>query len=167
MKKLLFILLAVITVLSFTNPHEPGFTYPTKKEGYYIAQRFLNPSHRGIHLGIDISKKGTPNCELGEPIYAITDMTICSVNGNQKGYFAGIARHHTGLIKVIYLHCDTIYVKEGDFVFAGKKIATIGNDEGATTAHLHLEIASDINKTLGAYGDPKGFLDPATIIPKY
>jgi len=147
---------------------ETKIILPTKKENYYIAQGFQDPAmHNGTHLGLDITKKGTPNCDLGDTLYAITNMLIYNVSGNYKGYLSGFAKYKGRIIKIVYMHCDTIFVRDMQFLKVGKPIATIGNDGGAFPAHLHLEVITEINKTFGGYGWPDGFIDASLIIPKY
>jgi murein DD-endopeptidase MepM/ murein hydrolase activator NlpD len=169
--KTIFITFILLNILGFNSIKlNPGFVHPTEQKGYYVAQSFGNYSKRGVHLGVDITKRGAPNADLGEPVYAICDMTISSVNGNNKGYLSAIAKMDGKYYRIIYLHLDTIFVKEGWKVNCGRYIGTIGNDEGSTTAHLHLEITSDTTKYLGAYGAlefNESFMDPMKLIPKY
>jgi len=147
---------------------ESMYVLPTYKKNYSVVQSFANYTEkRGTHLGIDINKKGTKNCELGEPIFAITNSYVNAVNGNSKGYLSTFGKLKGNIVRIVYLHCDTILVKEGQYLRYGDMIARIGNDEGYTTAHLHLEIMSDTTKWFGGYGDVEGYIDPSTLIPNY
>ena len=43
----------------------------------------------------------------------------------------------------LYAHCKTIYVKEGDNIKQGQKIAEVGATGNVTGPHLHFEIRKD------------------------
>lgn len=42
---------------------------------------------------------------------------------------------------MIYAHCKTLYVKQGESVSLGQEIAEVGMSGNATGPHLHLEIS--------------------------
>ena len=42
--------------------------------------------------------------------------------------------------KVIYAHCNSLYVKQGDQVTQGQEIAEVGSTGNSTGPHLHFEI---------------------------
>ena len=41
---------------------------------------------------------------------------------------------------IIYAHCKTLYVKQGDHVTQGQAIAEVGSTGNSTGPHLHFEI---------------------------
>ena len=43
----------------------------------------------------------------------------------------------------LYAHCKAIYVKEGDNIKQGQKIAEVGATGNVTGPHLHFEIRKD------------------------
>ena len=43
----------------------------------------------------------------------------------------------------LYAHCKTIYVKEGDTIKQGQRVAQVGATGNVTGPHLHFEIRKD------------------------
>jgi len=88
---------------------------------------------RSFHRGIDLpAPKNTP---------------IRAVNSG-KVYFSGyrylsgrmvILKHPNGLMS-IYAHCNKLYVKKGQWVKQGQKIATVGLTGRTTGYHLHFGV---------------------------
>uniref|UniRef100_UPI00261ABD6E M23 family metallopeptidase n=1 Tax=uncultured Psychroserpens sp. TaxID=255436 RepID=UPI00261ABD6E len=66
----------------------------------------------------------------------------------------------------LYAHCDTILVKEKQWIKKGTKIGTIGNVDGQYLAHLHLEIRNNLELPIGAgYSEvTDGYLNPTEFI---
>ncbi|MBR6504898.1 MAG: M23 family metallopeptidase [Clostridia bacterium] len=46
-------------------------------------------------------------------------------------------------VMTLYAHCKTIYVKEGDTIKQGQKIAQVGATGNVTGPHLHFEVRKD------------------------
>lgn len=86
------------------------------------------------HKGIDIA---APN---GTPIYAAADGVIKSAGMNYGGYGNLVIIDHGNGIETYYGHCSKIYVKAGQSVTAGTKIAAVGSTGRSTGNHLHFEI---------------------------
>lgn len=141
------------------NKTKSPFTYAGGKLGYPLAAEApitsdfvhrINPvtgkseNHKGIDLG---APKGTGilAAENGSVIYA-TWMT---------GYGNCIFIDHGNGLWTIYGHImnDGIYVKVGDTVKRGQKIAGVGSTGQATGNHLHFEVRKNDVPT-----DPKQFL---------
>lgn len=98
------------------------------------------------HQGIDLA------APAGTPVISPAAGKIISVDYNeQTGHMLAI--EHGDGIKTIYTHLKEIYVKEGDTVRQGDRIAAAGNSGISTGPHLHFEI--HVN------GKP---VDPFTII---
>ena len=56
-------------------------------------------------------------------------------------------------VYTLYAHCSKIFVKEGQIVARGQKIASVGNTGNSTGPHLHFEIRVEDR-----------FIDPAKIV---
>ena len=46
-------------------------------------------------------------------------------------------------VVVIYAHCKTLYVQQGDYVTQGQAIAEVGSTGNSTGPHLHFEIRKE------------------------
>ena len=57
-------------------------------------------------------------------------------------------------IITVYAHCSKIFVKEGQIVAQGQKIAEVGSTGNSTGNHLHFEIRVD-----DRFIDPKLIID--------
>ena len=105
-----------------------------------------------MHKGIDISQ---PASTPGN-ILSAADGTVIRC-GPAKGFGNWIMIEHrdakyTVVATTVYGHMNEIYVKVGQKVSAGQKIALEGNAGIGSAAHLHFEIHK------GAWGNP---VDPA------
>lgn len=106
------------------------------------------PSLTNGHNGIDIV------APWGTPMYAVEDGVICEVKTNPSGYGMHV-RFITGDPKDTktifhewtYGHCSDIFVKVGDAVKAGQKIANMGNTGF---------VVSSYNSNAGGYWDRGG-----------
>lgn len=103
------------------------WVWPT--EGTILA-RFSakNPSK-----GIDIGGKA------GQPIVAAAPGTVVYRGGGLRGYGQLIIIKHNADFLSAYAHSDKIYVKEGNVIKRGQKIAEMGSS-GADRVKLHFEI---------------------------
>lgn len=129
-------------------------TYPSNWAGYYFKERLGYTS--GVHTGVDYNH-GTD--DFNDPIYAIASGKVVRriSNGTVGGFgnaiiietnetppgVSGKKLYHR------YLHLNAVYVKKGDTVKMGQRIATVGNT-GGVPAHLHLDTWTDRNG-LGAH----------------
>jgi len=108
------------------------FIWPTRG---VITQGF----HRN-HYALDIASK------RGAPIYAAAGGVVStSRTGWNYGYGNYIIIDHGGGVQTLYGHNNTLYVKTGESVVKGQKIASMGNTGrvfGPTGIHLHFEIRS-------------------------
>lgn len=119
--------------------------YPVKdfKENWYSAQDFGNKTYYGYHEGEDINLNTGGNTDLGYRLYAIDDGEVTSVESLSTGFGKHIhIKHNVGGRDVWchYAHCETIFVKEGDRVARGDRVATIGSTGSSKYAHLHWAI---------------------------
>jgi hypothetical protein len=153
-------------------PLSPRFDFPVGRpnaKGYYNAQIF----GKNDHLGDDWNGVGGGNSDLNDPVYSIADGIVVHIK-DHKGGWGNVIRvlHNKGsrknpvYIEALYGHVRNTYVKPGQIIKRGQKIATIGTANGKYKAHLHLEIRSIINMPLGhGYSkNTRGFLDPTRFI---
>ena len=121
-----------------------------------IVQEVIWPLREG-YLGRGIKRKGRRHdgvdmsAPRGTPIYAVLDGIVEVVSNNGPG-FRGYGR----VIVSLYSHNSANYVKVGQRVKQGDKIAAVGRTGRATGNHLHFELRN-------AKGTP---LDPMKYLPK-
>ncbi len=86
-----------------------------------------------FHKGIDIA------APEGTGVYCVADGHIVEVDYNNiRGNY--IIVHHTSGLQTLYQHLDFTFVRVGQSVIAGEKIATVGNTGYSTGPHLHFEL---------------------------
>lgn len=123
------------------NGRVPGFIWPTSGRiscrwwGYY--------NHRGLDIA---APKGTP-------IYAAASGTVISYRNQSSGYGRHIVIDHGNGVQTLYAHTSAVYVRVGDKVRQGQKIAAVGRTGWATGNHLHFGVS--IN---GVYKNPELYL---------
>jgi len=103
-----------------------------------------NPANKGI----DIAGKA------GEPVRAAAAGEVVYAGNGLLGYGNLVILNHNQRYLSAYAHNSRIFVREGDKVKAGEKIAEIGST-GTTRTMLHFEIRRD--------GNP---VDPLRYLPK-
>lgn len=92
------------------------------------------------HHGIDIANA------VGTPIYALTDGVV-EKSGAASGFGMWVVVRHPDGESTVYGHVNRTYVRAGQQVRAGERIADIGNRGFSTGPHLHLEVwAADGSK---------------------
>lgn len=145
------------------------FDFPVGKpdaKGYYNAQKYMVNNH----LGDDWNAITGGNSDLGDPIYAIGNGYVKFAKNIGGGWGNVIRIDHklsnNKMVESLYAHCDSIFVKKGNWVKIGDKIATIGNANGLYFAHLHFEIRENVNMPVGGgySSNNKGYLDPTEFI---
>jgi len=102
--------------------------------------------HGRPHEGIDLAAaRGVPirAAEAGKVIHS----------GRLGDYGRVVILKHAGNYRTVYAHTQKTYVKTGEFVEKGEKIATVGSSGRATGPHLHFEI-----RTRDVARDPLHFL---------
>jgi len=156
-------------------PLADGFDFPVgapDAAGYRNAQGF------GVnyHLGEDWNGVLGGESDLGDPVYAIAHGRVTSAEHRGEGWgnVVRIGHRVRGIggddeVESFYAHLDRIDVEQGDIVFRGQPIGTIGNADGAWHAHLHLELRRGIGAPDGrGYSDvPRGWLDPTVFIENH
>ena len=103
-------------------------------------------SANGPNKGIDIAGR------KGQPILAAAPGQVVYQGGGLRGYGQLIIIKHNADFLSAYAHCDKIYVKEGNVIKRGQKIADMGSS-GTDQVKLHFEI-----RYHGAPVDPQDYL---------
>lgn len=85
-----------------------------------------------FHRGIDIAGK------YGSPIYAVFGGDVVWA-APFKGYGNTVLLHHSKNRYTLYGHCSAIFVRRGQKVTTGERIAYVGSTGISTGPHLHLE----------------------------
>ena len=100
-----------------------------------------------FHNGVDMAAPG------GSPILAAYDGTVTAAGySSTMGNYIYL-NHGSGLI-TIYMHASALYVKAGQEVSKGDKIAAVGTTGRSTGNHLHFGVRRN-----GAYVDPMGYFN--------
>lgn len=84
------------------------------------------------HTGTDIA------ANLGTKIISATDGEV--VLASEEGDYGKHLKIQIGEVSIIYAHCNSLYVKQGDKVTQGQKIAEVGSTGNSTGPHLHFEV---------------------------
>lgn len=99
------------------------------------------------HSGLDIV------APRGEAIFAPADGVVSAASRSSKGQGNIVEISHPGGYLTRYEHLSDIYVRKGEHVQKGRRIASVGMSGSSFAPHLHYEILRD---TL--------FLDPVNFI---
>lgn len=145
--------------------------YPVNdfKTKWYDAQPYGSKTSYGFHEGADLNLGTGGDSDLGQPLLAICDGKISSVHSHTTNF--GNHIHLEFLVNnktywAHYAHCQDVFVKLGDTVKEGQKIATVGKS-GTTWGHCHFAIK---NQPTGVDGiartteDLKKWEDPIKFI---
>ena len=62
------------------------------------------------------------------------------VLSSEEGDYGKHLKVQIGEVSIIYAHCNSLYVKQGDQVKQGQEIAEVGSTGNSTGPHLHFEI---------------------------
>lgn len=111
------------------------------------------------HDGVDMS------APRGTPIYAVLDGVVEVVSNNGpgfRGYGRVIVINHDGRMWSLYSHNAENYVKVGQRVKQGDRIASVGRSGRATGNHLHFELRNEKGTPL----DPMRYLPEEGRLPK-
>jgi murein DD-endopeptidase MepM/ murein hydrolase activator NlpD len=112
-----------------------------------VKSGYVSRSVAGRHTGTDmIASEGTP-------IYAVLDGTVEIVTDggkNFRGYGNTTIINHDSKLWSLYAHCSALYVRVGQHVKCGDKIAAVGSTGRVTTAHLHFELRDSNGNPLDA-----------------
>jgi len=143
----------LLILLLTTSCHSTQFLSGSPKDGCFPlpGAKVISPYHndRGSHrhTGVDLKTKAN------DPIYAVFDGVV-TMSKTFSGYGKCIIIKHQDGTETLYAHNSKNYVKEGDKVKCGQKIALTGRTGRATTEHLHFELRKN-----GKPQNPNSLLD--------
>ncbi len=109
--------------------HAPSVSWTWPATGALLDRYAANGPNKGIDIG---GKKG-------QPIMATAAGQVVYQGSGLRGYGQLIIIKHNADFLSAYAHCDRIYVKEGNVIKGGQKIADMGNS-GTDRVKLHFEI---------------------------
>ncbi len=99
-----------------------------------------------LHTGLDFQ------ADTGTPILAAAGGVVV-VQEYHAGYGSMVEIDHGKGLITRYAHASSVFVKKGDLVKRGQKIAAVGSTGRSTGPHLHFEVLAD-----GTPQDPQKFL---------
>ncbi|MFT4762608.1 MAG: murein DD-endopeptidase MepM/ murein hydrolase activator NlpD [Paraglaciecola sp.] len=149
-----------------------GFDFPVNPpdaKKYYNAQ----PFGKNSHLGDDWNGTGGGNTDLGDSVFSIGNGIVVAAENYGDGWGNAVrVVHFLGnhpkyqFVESVYAHLEEIKIQDGTLIKKGELLGTIGNANGQYWAHLHLEIRSDIELSIGGgYSEnTTGYLNPTTFI---
>jgi len=120
----------------------------TKTSRRKIRQRYQS-SHRGVDL----------TAPRGTDVYAAMDGQVVD-SGRHKDYGNFVVLDHGNGVTTLYAHHKLNYVRTGDVVRRGQKIAEVGSTGKSTGPHLHFELRFD-----GDHQNPLPLLNDVEEIP--
>ena len=118
-----------------------------------VKARKRKMRYRGSHKGVDLT------APKGADVFAAMDgqVVACGLH-RQYGNFV-VLDHGNGVV-TLYAHHNRNFVKEGEIVRRGQKIAEVGRTGNATGPHLHFELRVE-----GLPQNPLPYLNDAEEIP--
>ncbi len=99
-----------------------------------------------LHTGLDFQ------ADMGKPILAAAGGVVV-VQEFHPGYGNMVEIDHGNDLVTRYAHASVVFVKKGDLIRRGQKIAEVGSTGRSTGAHLHFEVLVQ-----GVPQDPQKFL---------
>lgn len=119
---------------------------PRKNVSVYRKTKFMWPVKGTVVSNFGIVGKGRKNdginikAAIGTNVKA-ADKGIVAYAGNElKGFGNLVLIKHTDGYITAYAHNDKLYVKKGQKVLRGEKIATVGKTGSVNTPQLHFEV---------------------------
>lgn len=136
-----------------TTHIDTGTTWAWPTNSPYVITSEYGYRWGTLHDGMDISGTG-----YGSPIYAALDGVVYQARwGGVVGNLSGlnvVIEHPNGYF-TIYAHCSKVYVKAGDHVTRGQRIAAMGNTGYATGTHVHFGVFTGVPYNGGKSINPR------------
>ena len=107
--------------------------------------------HKGIDIG-NVGYGGTIAAAASGRVILVS-LPVPGRNTGGSGYGNYCIIDHGNGITTLYAHCRNIYVKKGQTVSRGQKIAECGSTGGSTGPHLHFEV-----RVSGNTRNPRNYL---------
>ncbi|MBR5154703.1 MAG: peptidoglycan DD-metalloendopeptidase family protein [Alphaproteobacteria bacterium] len=128
------------------NTKQASSSAKRKNVSTYRKTKFVWPVNGSVVSNFGFVGKGRKNdginikAALGTNIKA-ADKGVVAYAGNELKGFGNLVliKHSDGYITA-YAHADKIYVKKGQTVLRGEKIATVGKTGSVNTPQLHFEV---------------------------
>ena len=115
----------------FATPVDPQFMNSITSPFGYRSDPFTG--RRSFHNGVDFAWAGC----AGANIYAVYGGTVIQAYDRNNGYGLAVLIEHPNGWQTIYAHASQVFVRTGDEVEAGQRIAIIGSTGRSTGPHLH------------------------------
>ncbi len=135
----------ILTIPSGVMPAKPSVSaVATLADNFFIfaAEGKITQGAHHFGRGVDVGNK------CGTPIYAAATGTVQRAVGNGK-WNAGMGNYitilHSGGVVSYYGHLMTVFVKPGDAVKVGDRIALMGTTGNSTGCHVHFEVVGAKN----------------------
>ena len=118
-----------------------------------VKARKRRVRYRGSHKGVDLS------APKGADVFAALDGQVVAA-GRHRQYGNFVVLDHGNGVITLYAHHNRNFVKEGEVVRRGQKIAEVGRTGNATGPHLHFEL-----RLAGLPQNPLPFLNDVEELP--
>ncbi len=109
--------------------------------------------HSALHTGLDFQ------AQTGTPIQAAAGGVVVTQEFH-AAYGNMVEIDHGNNLVTRYAHASQVFVKKGDLVKRGQKIASVGTSGRSTGPHLHFEVLMQ-----GVFQDPQAFLASGSKLP--
>lgn len=117
------------------------------------ARKKIRQRYRGNHRGLDLT------APMGTDVYAVMDGRVIEASRHKDYGFFVVVDHGNG-VTTLYGHHKLNYVRSGDLVRRGQKIAEVGRTGRTTGPHLHFELRVE-----GVHQNPLPVLNDVEEIP--
>ena len=91
-----------------------------------------------FHEGVDLRAK------MGTPVYAVEEGVVTYADQRLRGYGRMVLIRHARGLSTVYAHNSKLFVRKGQTVKGGQKIALSGKTGHAKGPHLHFEIREGV-----------------------
>jgi lipoprotein NlpD len=109
------------------------FGWPLANVAHNVGSPFGSRDGRA-HEGIDLP------APTGTPVLAAADGEVVYAGDGIRGYGNLVVVQHPGDLLTVYAHNSALFVKQGQAVRGGERIAAVGQTGRATGPHLHFEV---------------------------